>query len=297
MSGNPGDWLFDLGNTRLKCAPLVDGRCGEVVALAHGEAGFADKLDALLPRRGGVAHVASVAAGERSVDLLERLASRFARIDIARTQAACAGVRIAYADPSKLGVDRFLALLAAHERGGPALVVGVGTALTLDLVDAGGRHHGGRIAPSPSLMREALHARAPVLPGEGGTRMDFAADTADALASGCEGAAIALICAAVLGAMLSRHIFEPLGGHAPNTIVATPNPSSRLDSVELRRADRETSVITIFDAAGRLVRSLGGPGSLTWDGRDSEGNRLPSGTYFARGAGEAIGTRIVRLAR
>ena len=114
MSGNPGDWLFDLGNTRLKCAPLVDGRCGEVVALAHGEAGFADKLDALLPRRGGVAHVASVAAGERSVDLLERLASRFARIDIARTQAACAGVRIAYADPSKLGVDRVPIRVRVH---------------------------------------------------------------------------------------------------------------------------------------------------------------------------------------
>jgi type III pantothenate kinase len=193
MNANPADWLFDLGNTRLKCAPLVDGRCGEVVAIAHGEAGFAERLDALLPRSGGVAHVASVAAEEPTVDLLESLASRFTRIDIARTQAACAGVRIAYADPSKLGVDRFLALLAAHERGDAALVVGVGTALTIDLIDAGGQHHGGRIAPSPSLMRESLHARASVLPLEGGIRIPFAADTVDALASGCEGAALALI--------------------------------------------------------------------------------------------------------
>ncbi len=31
-------WLFDLGNTRLKCAPLGDdGRLGAVRALAHGE--------------------------------------------------------------------------------------------------------------------------------------------------------------------------------------------------------------------------------------------------------------------
>jgi type III pantothenate kinase len=190
---NPPDWLFDLGNTRLKCAPLVDGRCGDPVALAHGEAGFAEKLDALLPRRGGAAHVASVGPQALAVDLLEALASRFARIDIARTRACCAGVRIAYGDPSKLGVDRFLGLLAAHERGGAALVVGVGTALTLDLIDADGRHHGGRIAPSPSLMREALHARAPVLPADGGGRVDFASDTADALASGCEGAALALV--------------------------------------------------------------------------------------------------------
>lgn len=193
MNGNSSDWLFDLGNTRLKCAPLVDGGCGEIVALAHDQAGSVERLAALLPTGGGVAYVASVASPERTVDLLERLASRFARIDIARTQAACAGVRIAYAEPEKLGVDRFLALLAAHSRGQAALVVGVGTALTLDLIDAGGQHHGGRIAPSPSLMREALNARAPVLPREGGTRVAFAGDTADALASGCEGAALALI--------------------------------------------------------------------------------------------------------
>ncbi|GAA5000125.1 type III pantothenate kinase [Pseudoluteimonas lycopersici] len=193
MNANPSDWLFDLGNTRLKCAPLVDGRCGEVIALAHGEAGFVEKLDALLPQRGGVAHLASVAPQALTVDLLDRLATRFARIDIARTQASCAGVRIAYADPSKLGVDRFLALLAAHAHGDAALVVGVGTAVTIDLIDANGQHHGGRIAPSPSLMREALHARAAVLPIAGGIRIPFAADTTDALASGCEGAVLALI--------------------------------------------------------------------------------------------------------
>ena len=103
-------------------------------------------------------------------------------------------MRIAYAQPQRLGVDRFLALLAAHARGdGAALVCGVGTALTLDLIDAEGRHRGGRIAPSPALMREALHARAAQLPLAGGDYRPFADDTADALASGCEGAALALI--------------------------------------------------------------------------------------------------------
>ena len=29
------EWLFDLGNTRLKCAPLEDGRVGEGFAVAH----------------------------------------------------------------------------------------------------------------------------------------------------------------------------------------------------------------------------------------------------------------------
>lgn len=226
MNPNPTDWLFDLGNTRLKCAPLVDGRCGEVVALAHGDADFASKLDALLPQRGGVAHLASVASQALAVDLLESLASRFVRIDIVRTQARCAGMRIAYADPSKLGVDRFLALLAAHERDGAALVVGVGTALTLDLVDASGQHHGGRIAPSPSLMREALHARASVLPLAGGTRVDFAGDTADALASGCEGAALALVADSLAAARERLGITPALllhGGGAPALQAALPD--------------------------------------------------------------------------
>ena len=77
--------------------------------------------------------------------------------------------------------------------GAPALVVAVGTALTIDLLDADGRHRGGRIAPSPALMREALHARATHLPVGGGTYAEFADDTEAALASGCEGAALALI--------------------------------------------------------------------------------------------------------
>jgi type III pantothenate kinase len=225
MSANPAEWLFDCGNTRLKCAPLVDGRCGEVVALAHGEAGFPGRLDALLPRSGGVAHLASVASQALTVDLLDALASRFARIDIARTQGRCAGVRIAYAEPARLGVDRFLALLAAHERGGAALVVGVGTALTLDLVDANGLHHGGRIAPSPALMREALHARAAALPRQGGARMDFAGDTADALASGCEGAAIALVDDGIAAARKRLGIAPVVllhGGGAPALQAALP---------------------------------------------------------------------------
>jgi type III pantothenate kinase len=186
-------WLFDLGNTRLKCAPLNAGVLGDVIALDHREPDFATQLARRLPARFDAAHLASVAGESLRVELLDLLASRCRRICIARTQRAFAGVRIAYAQPHKFGIDRFLALVAAHARGpGAALLCGVGTALTVDLIDADGRHRGGRIAPSPTLMREMLHARA-ALPLTGGRYRPFADDTADALASGCEGAAIALI--------------------------------------------------------------------------------------------------------
>jgi len=207
------DWLFDLGNTRLKCAPLhADGSFGDVLAAAHGGVDPARTCAAILPARGNVAYLASVAAPALTVGLLDALTQRFQRISIARTQPAFAGLHIAYADPSKLGVDRFLALLGAHVRGTPALVVAVGTALTIDLLDADGRHRGGRIAPSPALMREALHARAEHLPIAGGNYAEFADDTETALASGCEGAAVALI-------ERSRYGAEALLGEAPRLLL------------------------------------------------------------------------------
>lgn len=186
-------WLLDLGNTRLKLAPLqADGSVGEVLAAAHaGDPAAA--LRAHLPPRIDVAYVASVAAEPVRVALLDALSAHADRIGLARTQARAFGLQVAYAHPERLGVDRYLALLAASRAEENALVCGVGTALTLDLLTADGRHRGGCIAPSPTVMREALHARAAHLPVAGGQAVEFANDTADALASGCEGAALALI--------------------------------------------------------------------------------------------------------
>ena len=197
-------WLFDLGNTRVKCAPLhADGSIGETLAIAHDDG--ADWLEAL--PSGVVACIASVASDARRAALFDALCTRFTRLHRARTERSLGPLRIAYDNPAHLGVDRFLAMLGQCGDG-PALVVGVGTALTIDLLDADGRHRGGRIAPSPRLMREALHARAAQLPVEGGRYAEFADDTDHALASGCEGAALALI-------ESSLHAGEPMLGVRP----------------------------------------------------------------------------------
>jgi type III pantothenate kinase len=200
-------WLFDLGNTRLKCAALHDdGGIGEAIAIPHDGIGFATGWSDALPAAIEAAFVASVAPVALRVALLETLALRCGRISRAATQARFddgtrGGVRIAYAQPGRLGVDRFLALLAARTLAtGSWLVVGVGTALTVDLLDDEGCHRGGRIAPSPMLMRRALNARAMQLPETGGTYVEFATDTSDALASGCEGAAAGLVERSLQGA-------------------------------------------------------------------------------------------------
>jgi len=120
-------WLFDLGNTRLKCAPLdADGRVGGVHAITHDGTRFDDDPATVLPAQFADASVASVASEDLRTELLDVLTRRCQRISLACTQARFGAVRIAYPQPSRLGVDRFLALLGAHARGaGATLVVGV----------------------------------------------------------------------------------------------------------------------------------------------------------------------------
>ncbi|KLI99451.1 type III pantothenate kinase [Luteimonas sp. FCS-9] len=187
-------WLFDLGNTRLKYAPLHGEDVGPVAGTAHAAGGLDPSWIERLPERIDTAVIASVASPALRAVLLDALAARGARVEMARTLPVLDGLTVAYADPARFGVDRFLALLAARaQTREPVVVVGVGTALTIDLVDVDGRHLGGRIAPSPTLMREALQRRVAQLPATGGTFVEFATDTEDALASGCEGAAAALV--------------------------------------------------------------------------------------------------------
>jgi type III pantothenate kinase len=193
-------FLFDLGNTRLKYAPLLDGGgLGKVVAVAHDGKTLPDDWDAALPARFDAAALTTVGSVALRTHLLDALTARCGRISIARTVARFGDLHIAYRQPETLGADRFLAMLAARARSTlapdpkPWLVVGIGTAITLDLIDADGLHRGGRIAPSPALMREALHARARQLPEYGGECVDFADNTLDALRSGCDGAALGLI--------------------------------------------------------------------------------------------------------
>ena len=187
--------LVDLGNTRLKFAVLrADGRVDAQGAVAHAEGELPEGWSDALPTGCARAVVASVAAPALRTEVMGALAGRYPLVLRATTLPALAGLRVGYPDPSTLGVDRFLAMLGARRRdAGACLVVGVGTALTLDLVDGDGQHLGGLIAPSPALMREALHARAAQLPPDGGAFTDFGLTTPDALRAGCDGAALALV--------------------------------------------------------------------------------------------------------
>ncbi|MFV0275764.1 MAG: type III pantothenate kinase [Parahaliea sp.] len=76
---------------------------------------------------------------------------------VARSEAESLGLRNSYAEPVRMGVDRWLAMLAARARHrGRLCVIDAGSALTVDLVADDGAHEGGYIIPGLELMERAL---------------------------------------------------------------------------------------------------------------------------------------------
>jgi type III pantothenate kinase len=75
-----------------------------------------------------------------------------------RSSRRLAGVSTQYKEPWRLGVDRLVAVIGGHHLvpSRAVCVVDIGTALTLDLVDARGVHRGGAIVPGPRLMVDSL---------------------------------------------------------------------------------------------------------------------------------------------
>ena len=80
----------------------------------------------------------------------------------------CHQLRVSYDAPATLGVDRWLAMLAATERypGRDLMVVSAGTAVTVDLVNRQGAHIGGFIAPGLGMASRAFFNAAPRLSGK-----------------------------------------------------------------------------------------------------------------------------------
>ena len=102
--------------------------------------------------------VASVASPDSDADLSKLLQKRWGIEPWFPSSERQTGDLVnSYSEPNRLGVDRWLAMLAARERCNKRLcVVDAGSALTIDLVAADGRHEGGYIIPGAALMERAL---------------------------------------------------------------------------------------------------------------------------------------------
>lgn len=155
--------LLDVGNSRIKWVTEVDGELRDADELVHDSepaASIAVLLDRCLSNPDRV--LASNVAGDVfGAELARAVESRWGvKVEFAESQAAAGSVRNAYLDPRQLGVDRWLAILAAANRYRKAVcIVDAGTAVTIDQVDDRGHHLGGIIIPGLDLMRRALTGR------------------------------------------------------------------------------------------------------------------------------------------
>ncbi len=148
---------LDIGNTRTHWRMASSGQQGDFnSSLWQGQTPLPAALTQLQP-----AHIrlCSVQSAQLNWHIQQRLQQCWAlKPQWAQVTTQAGGVTNGYRLPHSLGVDRWLALLAAWQQAqAPCLVLDAGTALTLDLLGAQGQHLGGYIFPGCSSLLQSFH--------------------------------------------------------------------------------------------------------------------------------------------
>ena len=185
---------LDVGNTRLKWA-LYERPHPDAALLAHG-AEFLENIDRLAEGPwAGLAEpdqmLGCVVAGDA---VKRRVEEQLELWDVTPQWVvsgnAEAGVVNGYDHPSRLGSDRWVAMIGARQRliargqRRPCVLVMVGTAVTVEAIDAEGRFLGGIILPGHGIMLRALESGTAGLHVPTGEVRPFPTNTSDALTSG-----------------------------------------------------------------------------------------------------------------
>ena len=148
--------LIDVSNSFTKLAFARSGRIGRVRRIPTGSLAKTD----IAPLKADLAVIASVVP---RIDGL--IASALPCPALWVDHRVPGGVETDYPNPSSIGADRLANAAAAVALGKlPVIVVDFGTAVTFDVIDAGGRYLGGVIAPGLPTAATALHERTALLP-------------------------------------------------------------------------------------------------------------------------------------
>jgi type III pantothenate kinase len=216
--------LVDIGNTSIQWATWNGEALGATGSARHfgglpidllAAWDELDRIDAVVVACVGPAVVLDAAAKVAEA----RWQCRLRQV---HTSAQAHAVRVAYDEPSRLGVDRFLALVGAHAQyPGPKLIIDAGTATTYDLLLADGRHLGGLILPGVQMMRDSLLTGTQIPRHEAADAdQSWAADTGEAIAAASVQAPAAL----------AERLYQRLSGQtdlAP-TLILTGGDARRL---------------------------------------------------------------------
>jgi type III pantothenate kinase len=199
--------LIDAGNSRIKSAVFNGGALHDHLTMDTAVRQPPRELvRRKSPERVLISNVAGSEVAEKLTDWVSTAWS--IEPELVEVRAEAAGVTTNYDDITKLGVDRWLAVLAAYSVAKSTVaVVDAGTALTLDYVSDEGVHLGGSIAPGLNLMLDSLTRNTArlyldrVQPTNG-----IATNTASAISTGCVDALIGGIERALNNFAMSQNI-------------------------------------------------------------------------------------------
>ena len=133
--------FIDIGNSAIKW------RTSESKVFSEGIENFSIKA----LNQTNIAWLSAVAHS----NIVQDISTHFETTNIIKPQKKFGNLTLSYEDPSKLGADRFAAMVGAinHFPDKPLLVIDIGSAITCDVIDKNGMHQGGLIMPGLNSLR------------------------------------------------------------------------------------------------------------------------------------------------
>ncbi|MCP4433461.1 MAG: type III pantothenate kinase [Gammaproteobacteria bacterium] len=142
--------LLDVGNSAIKAQIWRQGNLQSSCRIRTGTSWCSCFEDFLSSNDLEVCYYAGVPGTAFKQEIWDRLEKKYGRQGLHQLIPLHSSGRVVngYADPSGIGVDRWLAILgAAGLTDKDAMIVDAGSAITVDLLKAGGQHLGGAILP------------------------------------------------------------------------------------------------------------------------------------------------------
>lgn len=247
--------VIDVGNSAVKVARVTDGRLGAVTRLPTTDEPDPDVVTRLPTLHRGtdtealdpIVLVSVVPAWSRAIARAVDQTGR--RLIVATHRTIPLSVRVP--SPATVGADRLLGAWAARVLlGAPCIVVDVGTATTIDVVDAAGAFAGGAIIAGPVLALRSLArgtALLPEVPLELPERA-IGRDTAEAIASG-----VLLGHREAIGGLIAR-MSDELGHGVRPRVVLTGGDAASLGSPDW--ADRTEPHLLLLGLGALAERPL-----------------------------------------
>lgn len=148
--------LVDIGNTRTKYVYEQHGELSEIQSIPNKDINL-QWLEAITESVKMII-VASVSEACLLENFLQHSNQHKIEFLQVKSEGKRFGVSSSYQQPTTLGIDRWLTLLAANLKYNDenVLIVDAGTATTIDLLDCSGAHLGGWILPGVDLLFNSL---------------------------------------------------------------------------------------------------------------------------------------------